>query len=76
MNERYEALKAMHTLVLTMNDEEAYCEWICTVPDEATDEDLRDIAEDDDLFAEACAAYRYIAQTYADSGYYINKHVW
>lgn len=44
MRERYEIMKAMHLLIRAMNDEGAYCSWIYTVPDGATDDDLWDIA--------------------------------
>lgn len=46
MSERkLEALKSMHNIVCLFNDEEAYMRWINLVPDEATEEDLREIAE-------------------------------
>ena len=47
--EKYELLKAMHTIVQSLNHEGAYFDrWILIIPDGATDEDLHDIAEDED----------------------------
>ena len=46
MRERYEIMKAMNTLVMALNNEDAYMEWIQTVPDQATDDDLMDVATD------------------------------
>lgn len=47
--EKYELLKAMHTIVQSLNYEGAYFDrWILIIPDGATDEDLHDIAEDED----------------------------
>ena len=76
MRERYEIMKAMHILVMAMNNEDAYLEWILTVPDEASDDDLMDIATDDELFAEACAAFKSAMQEYGGDGFYIDKRVW
>ena len=38
-------------------DELAYCEWITLFPDEPTEDDLREIAEDDELWVSACEAF-------------------
>ena len=56
MGNRYEIMKSMHTIICAMNNEDAYSSWIYIVPDEASDDDLMDIATDDELFADACAA--------------------
>ena len=52
-----------------MNDELAYMTWIEIVPDEATFEDFKDIAEDDEAFEEVLnefqrlfALYKYAEQ--------------
>lgn len=76
MRERYEIMKAMNTLVMAMNNEDAYMEWILTVPDQATDDDLMDIAKDDGLFADACAAFKSAMHDYSEDGFYIDKRVW
>lgn len=76
MNHRYEIVKAMHEIVCAMNNEQAYFQWIYIVPDCATDEDLRDIAMDDSLFADTIAAFRRIFTDYKDYGLYIDRKVW
>ena len=52
MMERFNAVKAMNLLVLTLNNENAQARWSVDVPDEATDEDLLTISQDDDLMNE------------------------
>ena len=45
-HERVDVLKAMHRLVLAMNDEEAYMAWVYCIPDGADDAELEDIGVD------------------------------
>ena len=50
---RVEQLKAMHTLMLSANDESIYMTWIMGwIPDCPTEEDFIDCAEDDDNYKE------------------------
>ena len=76
MLERYKLMKAMNTIVRTMNNEDAYYEWINIVPDEADDNELMDIAQDDELFADSCNAFKSIMQAYGDDGFCINNKAW
>lgn len=76
MSQRYEIMKAMHQLVMAMNNEDAYMEWIMTVPDQASEDDLMDIATDDELFAEACTAFKSAMKDYGKDGFYIDNRVW
>ena len=50
---RIRKLKAMHEMMLNINDEEYYCTWVYTIPDEPMEEDFEDIAEDIDAYNEA-----------------------
>ena len=50
--QRITQLKAMHKLMLNANDEEIYMTWIYRVPDQPTEEDFEDIAEDDEEYNE------------------------
>lgn len=70
--ERYEALKAMNFLVKSLNDESAYYNiWCYVIPDEADNDELLDIAENDmDSFADACKTFRAIMKKYSDDGFY------
>ena len=68
--EKFEILKAMNLLVKSMNNEDAYEEWVYTVPDEASDDDLMYIAADEDetVYLEACQVFRRICHNYLDDG--------
>lgn len=73
VQEKFELLKAMHTIIRMMNDEGAYFEWIYTIPDEADDEELMDIAENDnETFAEAVTEFYRIIRKYREGGIYCN----
>lgn len=69
--QRYDLIKAMHLIVSSINDETAYLNWINTVPDGLTDEDCIDIAEDNELYDDVCAAFMRIVKGYGNSGLYI-----
>lgn len=69
--DRFEAIVAMHTMVINMNDESAYCTWIYLVPDEATVWDFIDFATNDEgteenhLFDEAVVLFKKLWNKYA-----------
>lgn len=69
---KIEILKAMNTIILALNNEEAYFDsWILTVPDEATDEDFEYIADDPELFTDAVKLFKELMKEYLDDGLYI-----
>lgn len=68
---RVKLLMAMDTVIDAINDERAYFEWITLIPDQPTLEDFQDIAEDNDLYAEACLLFRQLLKRYGKSGFYI-----
>lgn len=69
---KIEILKAMNTIILALNNEEAYFDsWILTVPDEATDEDFEYIAGDLELFTDAVKLFKELMKEYLDDGLYI-----
>lgn len=45
-------------------DELAYCEWITLFPDEPSEDDLKEIAEDDELWVSACETFGRIIKRY------------
>ena len=49
---RITQLNLMHRLMIEANDENIYMEWILLMPDEPTDEDVEDIAMDDEAYNE------------------------
>lgn len=60
-------LGGMNELVKKMNDEEAYYNyWIDLVPDEATEEDLQDIAECEELFRAVCERFAMLVRMFGD----------
>ena len=73
--ERAEILKAMHRLVLAMNDEEAYMAWILIIPDGADDAELESIAlHDEENFNDACNLFNRLVKNCAcKSGYCISN---
>lgn len=65
MEKRIEELKQMHERMMNMNHEDAYMWWIEVVPDEPSEDDFRDIAEDDESFAEVKDLYLKILTKYS-----------
>ena len=49
---RITQLNLMHRLMIEANDENIYMTWILLMPDEPTDEDIEDIAMDDEVYNE------------------------
>lgn len=57
--ERFNALKAMNTIILFANDERVISEWIEIIPDEVADDELMEIATDDPaIYRDACKEFR------------------
>lgn len=72
--ERFEALKSMNTIIKSMNDESAYTSWIYIIPDEADDDELREIAEEDEeSFEDAVHAFIEIMNKRLKYGLYIDN---
>lgn len=69
MMERFNAVKAMNLLVLALNNENAQVRWFVVVPDEATDEDLLTISQDDGLMNEVTEDFIRIMSAYGWEGF-------
>lgn len=67
INERTNLLIKLHSIMICMNDENAYMEWIVTVLDEPTREDFEDIARDDKFFNEVLEEFMRIFNEYKDA---------
>ena len=67
---RFEVLKAMNTLARTTNDEGfMFNHWLYIIPDEADDEELLDIAvNDEDIFNDAVSCFLASWRKYARIG--------
>lgn len=68
-------IKGMNAIMISMNDESAYMEWINTVPDCATEDDFEYICEDADLFKETIHEFVRIFNKYIKSGLFIQTTV-
>ena len=76
-NEKFEALRSMNTIVKNMNDESAYNAWIYIIPDGADDDELMEIAEEDeDSFKDACNLFAKLIRNYMKYGLYIDGEVY
>ena len=76
-NEKFEALRSMNTIIKSMNDESAYNAWIYIIPDGADDDELQDIAEEDeDSFKDACNLFAKLVRKYMKYGLYIDGEVY
>ena len=73
MNHEYELIKAMNEVVGYLNHEDGYARWIYIVPDGASPEDLKDIAEDPELMDLACKSFTSIIRAYGKYGYFTGK---
>lgn len=73
MKERFSAVKAMNLLVLALNNENAQIRWSTVVPDEATDEDLLTISQDDDLMNEVTEDFIRIMSAYGWEGFCLSN---
>lgn len=76
MLDRFETVRAMNCLIKDMNNEDAYMEWIYTVPDEATEEDLMDIAQDEELFGETVRLFLRLYEEYIADGLFIGRKLY
>ena len=76
-NEKFDALRSMNTIIKNMNDESAYDAWIYIIPDGADDDELMEIAEEDeDSFKDACNLFAKLVRKYMKYGLYIDGEVY
>lgn len=61
-------MQRMHAVMLRMNNEEAYAHWITYVPDEPSEEDLIDIADDIDSYDDCVSLFIKLIDTYGCDG--------
>ena len=76
-NEKFETLRSMNTIIKSMNDESAHSAWIWIIPDGADDDELQEIAEEDDeTFKDACNLFAKLIKGYVKYGLYIDGEVY
>lgn len=68
-------ISGMNAIMVSMNDERAYMEWINTVPDDCTDDDIIFICEQPDLFKETITEFMRIFKKYSKYGLSIETKV-
>lgn len=79
MNKAYEEklqlVKAMHAIVLSMNNESAYMAWIYEMPDEPSEEDFQYFAEPENQssFDDLTNLFIRLSKKYMSDGLYIGK---
>ena len=69
-------LEGMNNIIKALNNEEAYYEWIVTIPDEADEDDIKYCAEDEEIFTEAVEDFKRIMKHYLKDGFYIDKKLY
>ena len=76
-NEKFETLRSMNTIIKNMNDESAYDAWIYIIPDGADDDELQEIAEEDEeSFEDACKLFAELVKKYMKYGLYVDGEVY
>lgn len=68
MLNRFGAVKLMNDTILSLGDDDSYCEWIKTMPDNANDDTIQEIVEDTELYGDVCKAFCNIMKIYARKG--------
>lgn len=69
---KYEVIKSMNTIVKALNDESGYYDdWIYTIPEDADNDTLMEIAYDEELLEDAIKSFKRIMAEYMEDGIYI-----
>lgn len=68
---RKDLIVGMNAIMISMNNEDAYCEWIFTVPDDVDSDELEEISQDDELFEECVREFLRIFRKYNRDGLYV-----
>ena len=69
--DRVELIKAMHIVMCCMNNEDAYMEWVETMPDCPVTEDIEFFAEDEKEFDELSEEFFRICRKYGKDGLFV-----
>ena len=65
-NSRIATLNAMDTILRTAEDEQVTMAWLMGgVPDDADEDDFKDIAEDDTLYYDVCSCFSRLISAYS-----------
>ena len=70
--QRIDLLKAMHEIMINMNNEDAYFSWVTLgVPDEPQEDDFESIASDPEGFKETTDHFTRVFKRYIKDGFAI-----
>ena len=72
-NERADFVRSMNNIIIHLNDEDAYMNWIQVVPDGATQDDFESIADDEELFDDVVYLFKDLMERYMKNGIYVGK---
>lgn len=68
--QRRRIVTAMNEIVCSLNNEDAYSEWITIVPDMADEDDFEYIAQEDELYTDSAKLFLRLMKDYAKDGIY------
>ena len=68
-------LRGMNAIIISMNDEDAYSEWIFTCPDCVTEDDFEDMADDQYTMNECIKEFMRIYKKYSKYGLFVNNRL-
>lgn len=75
--ERYDFVKAMQTIVVSLNNENAYFNnWVYIVPDGAAESDFLDIASDEEYFGRVVACFKRLMSKYLEDGLFVGRQLY
>lgn len=76
MEERKHMMISMNNIIISLNNEDAYYEWINIIPDNVETEELYDIATDNELFNDVTKLFMSIIKRYIKDGLYIDGELY
>jgi hypothetical protein len=75
---KLDMVRAMHNIILRMNNEEAYMTWIYQMPDEPSEDDFEWFAdpENEESFKDLTQLFIKLCNTYLKDGLFINSKLY
>lgn len=68
--------KAMHEIISSLNNENAYESWIYLMPDSPTEEDFKDFGENPEMFNELCNKFVNLLGIYLCDGIFMMNRLY
>lgn len=70
----FELINAMHTVVMTLNDDDAIDPWFYSYPDGSDDGELMEIAGDAELMDDLCSNFRRRMEQGSNGGWFTQPY--